>query len=185
MEITRREETTLNRPILLLMCGLPFSGKTMLATALSQRLGWQYISLDAINTERGIGLDGRAIELDEWNETYAEAYRRIGASLSMARSVIFDDTNFSRRLRDQSRDIADRRSAVTHVVYIAVPEAEARKRWAQNRITKERGDIRDDDFAYVARNFEPPASDEAAIACESTQPVREWVTVVVRNLKLP
>lgn len=185
MEVNRIPETTLSRPTLLLLCGLPFAGKTTLATALAQRLAWQYISLDAINSERGIGLNGRAIEPDEWNETYAEAYGRIGVCLGNAQSVIFDDTNFSRRLRDQVRAIADTRNAVTHVVYIAVSEAEARERWAQNRITKERGDIRGDDFVYVVNQFEPPASDEAAITCESTQPIREWVALVVRNLKLP
>jgi predicted kinase len=183
MELTRDAQTTL-RPILLLLCGLPFAGKTTLATALAQRFRWQYISLDAINTQRGIGLNGQSIEPNEWSKTYAEAYHRVGACLSEARSVIYDETNFTRRQRDQLRAIADTRGAATHVVYISVPEAEARRRWVQNRITQERGDIRDEDFVYVAKYFEPPASDEAAIICESTQEVREWTAVVVRSLKL-
>ena len=73
MEVNRAPQTKSDQPILLLMCGLPFAGKTTLATALAERFGWQYISLDAINTERGMGLNGRAIEPDEWSETYSEA----------------------------------------------------------------------------------------------------------------
>jgi predicted kinase len=177
--------TTLSQPILLLLCGLPFTGKTTLATALARRFGWQYISLDAINTERGLGLDGQAIGPDEWNDTYAEAYRRIEACLKNARSVIYDETNFARLQRNRLRAIADTQGAATHVVYIAVPEPEARRRWIRNRSTRKRGDIRDDDFVYVAQRFEPPASDEAAITCESTQSVPEWIDLVVRSLKLP
>jgi len=59
------------------MCGLPFAGKTTLATAQASRLGWQYISLDAINNKRSPGLRGRALEPDEWDEAFAEAYRNI------------------------------------------------------------------------------------------------------------
>jgi hypothetical protein len=69
-------------------------------------------------------------------------------------------------------------------VYIAVSEAEARRRWAQNRITRERGDICDDDFVYVTRHFEPPADDEAPITCDSTQSVCEWIAVVIHSQRL-
>jgi predicted kinase len=100
------------------------------------------------------------------------------------RSVIYDETNFARLQRDRLRAIADTQGAVTHVVYIAVSEPEARRRWTGNRITRERGDIRDDDFVYVAQHFEPPANDEAAIRCESTQSVHEWIDLVGRSLKL-
>ena len=45
-----------NTPLLVLMCGLSFAGKTTIARALAAHHGWRYLSLDAINTERGVGL---------------------------------------------------------------------------------------------------------------------------------
>jgi hypothetical protein len=66
-------------------------------------------------------------------------------------------------------------------VYIAVSETEARRCWTRNRITRERGDIRDDDFLCVAQHFEPPANDEAAVRCGSTQSLHEWIDLVRTN----
>src|SRR5262245_36222027 len=95
-----------SRPTLLLLCGLSFAGKTTLARALAQQLGWRYISLDAINTERGVGLDGRPIPVEQWEKTYAEAYQRVDQTLRDRRSVIYDETNFARHQRDALRAIA-------------------------------------------------------------------------------
>jgi hypothetical protein len=54
------------KPLLILMCGVPFAGKTTLARAIAVQCGWQYISLDMVNTERGVGMDGQLIPLHEW-----------------------------------------------------------------------------------------------------------------------
>jgi hypothetical protein len=105
----------MNKPVLIHMCGLPFAGKTTLARGIIAQLGWHYVSLDAINTERGMGLDGKSIALEEY------------------------------------------------VLYVPTPEAEVRKRWKENRLKSQSGDVRDDDFALVVRQFEPPTPDECVI----------------------
>ncbi len=69
----------LNEPCLYILCGLPFAGKTTLARALERQLGLALVGLDAINTARGVGLHGEAISPEEWDETYAEAYRQRAA----------------------------------------------------------------------------------------------------------
>jgi predicted kinase len=61
------------------MCGLPFAGKSTAARALQSRTKAALVQLDAINAERGLGLDGSAIPEQEWSQTYAEAYRRVDA----------------------------------------------------------------------------------------------------------
>jgi predicted kinase len=66
----------IREPFLLLLCGLPFAGKTTLATALAAQRVWHYVSLDGVNRERGVGNDGQAIPPHEWEQSYAEAYRR-------------------------------------------------------------------------------------------------------------
>jgi predicted kinase len=176
------EEGMTSRSTLLLLCGLPFGRKTTLATALVRQLGWRYISLDAINTEHGVGLDGQAITANEWDHTYADAYARVEACLQDRRSVIYDETNFARFQRDRLRAIATGHRATTYIVYLALPESDARKRWLYNRMNRMRGDVRDDDFAYVVQRFEPPASDEATIICHASQSLDEWVELVVRGV---
>ena len=165
----------ISEPALILMCGLPFAGKTTIARALSAYRRWNYISLDAINTERGVGLDDQPIPAHEWEQTYAEAYRRVDACLRQGLSVVYDETNFLKAQRDQLRAIAADSHVPTYVLYIATPEAEARRRWQQNRLTPQRGDVRDDDFALVIRRFEPPTENESIIHYDPSLPLQYWI----------
>jgi predicted kinase len=164
------------------MCGLPFSGKTTLATALALRLGWRYISLDAINTERGVGLEGRAITAAEWDRSYADVYARIETCLRDRRSVIYDETNFARSQRDYLWVIATEYGVRSYVVHMRIPEADARRRWLLNRKTLERRDVRDEDFTYVLQHFEPPTCDEQRIICDSARAVGELVESVLSRV---
>jgi predicted kinase len=138
------------------LCGLPFAGKSTLAAALGARTGWPIVRLDAINGERGVGLDGAPISPEQWQVTYAEAYRRLAAILAAHQSVIFDHGTFSRAERDQIRAIGAGAGARVRFIYVPVTPEEARRRWLDNRRTRVRYDVRDDDFAQALRAFEPP-----------------------------
>lgn len=65
---------------LYIMCGPPFAGKSTLARALAARLRLALISIDAINTERGLGIHVAPIAPEEWDGTYAEAFCRLDAA---------------------------------------------------------------------------------------------------------
>jgi predicted kinase len=105
-------------PTVYALCGLPFAGKSSVAGALARRSGAPVIRLDAINHERGLGLDGSAIPWDEWERTYDEAYRRIDRALADGNSVIFDHGNFNRSERDRVREIGKRHQARVVTIYV-------------------------------------------------------------------
>ena len=159
---------------LIMMCGLPFAGKTTLARQIAALCQWAYISLDAINGEYGVGLHGQAITTAQWERTYAEAYRRVSATLPR-QSVVYDETNFLRQQRDLLRRIAAQVGVPASVLYVATSEAEARSRWQRNRITHERGDVRGGDFWNVVRRFERPAADENMVPFDPTIPLAAWL----------
>lgn len=152
-----------DRPTLYIFCGLPFSGKTTAARELARRLGYPRIDLDEINTRHGRGLGAVPIAPYEWTETYEESYQDLDALLSEGSSVIYDATNFTREQRDRLRGIADARGAATRVIYLDVPEAEARALWRRNRETRARYDVRDEDYALVVDNFQAPDDDENVV----------------------
>jgi predicted kinase len=143
-------------PILYAMCGLPFAGKSTAARALQSRTNARLVQLDAINAERGLGLDGSAIPEHEWSRTYAEAYRRVAHHLEDGEVVIFDHGNFTRSERDAVREIARRAGSEVRFIYVPANVDEARRRWLANRQTHERYDVRDEDFDLALRMFEPP-----------------------------
>jgi predicted kinase len=164
-------------PTLYFLCGLPFAGKSTLARALVAHTGARHISLDAINTERGLGLDGdgAAITPEQWDVTYAEAYRRIEETLTAGGSVVYDETCFLRSQRDAVRAIAARSGARAQLIWVTTPEAAARARLLANRQTGERFDIRDDNFELVATRFEPPTPDERALRYDGASPHEAWL----------
>lgn len=58
-------------------CGLPVAGKSSLAAAQRSVYGYGVIARDAINHERGLGINAAPIDARQWDETYAEGYRRL------------------------------------------------------------------------------------------------------------
>ena len=149
------------RAVLYIMCGLPFAGKSTVARALASRENAAIVELDQINAASGLGT--KAITPEQWSGSYAEAYSRLRGLLAAGIPAIFDATNFTRAQRDELRQIASEARAEATVVYVPIARLDAERRWIENRRTGVRPDVRDEDFALVADNFEPPDEDEAAL----------------------
>jgi predicted kinase len=132
----------------------PVLGKSTAAKTLSERTGWPIVQLDAINPERGVGLNGSSIALEDWQRTYTGAYRQLANCLADGQTLIFDHGNFSRRERDAVREIARAAGAHVRFIYIRIGVDEARLR--RNRETHDRHDVRDDNFEQALEMFEPP-----------------------------
>lgn len=164
----------INDSCVYILCGLPFSGKSTLARELARRFGLEHVEIDRINSERGVGFDGAPISQQEWTATYSESFRQLERCLANGRSAVYDATNFTRQQRDRVRRIAGRFHACAAVIHLDLPD-EARRRWQVNRLSGERYDVRDDDFAQVADNFEPPTDDEETIRYDGQTPLDEWL----------
>lgn len=160
---------------LYILCGLPFAGKSTLATTLARRFGWVIISIDAINHARGLGLNGEPMTLEQWDETYAEAYHRLSEALVAQQTVIFDAVSYTRAQRDELRAIATERGASTRVIYLDIPADVCRGRWLANRATEARYDVRDEDFEHVVRRFEPPYALEKPLVCDHAEAAHVWI----------
>ena len=138
-----------------------------------------------INTERGLGLDGAAIALEEWDATFGEAYRRVGALLDAGRDVAFDSTAYTREQRDVLRGLTHGHGAHALVVFVDVPTGVSFARWRENRRTGARFDVRDEDFLNVVEHFEPPGEDERALRYDGTEPVEAWVRRELAQARTP
>ncbi len=160
---------------LYILCCLPFAGKSTVARALHERFSYTIVSIDAINGERGLGLNAAPITPHEWDETYAEGYDRLAAALSAGATVLFDAPNYTRAQRDDLRRIAAVHGVSACVLYLAVPAAVCRERWQRNRQTSARYDVRDEDVAEVLTRFEPPEADERVLYFDQSEPLADWI----------
>jgi len=173
--------TFIYEPRLYILCGLPFSGKTTLAKQLVETLRIPGIDLDVINSAKGIGREGQPISADEWDDTYTRSYQQLAAYLRQGISVVYDATNFLRTQRDRLRAIADDCGVPATVIFVDVPLEVATARWQLNRISKQRYDVRDEDFAQVIEQFEPPMDDERFLRYEQGMPRDHWIGSLLRH----
>lgn len=162
---------------LYILCGLSFAGKTTLGKRMAQLLDCAIVHLDAINDELSIGVAGAPISPQQWEETYNQFHGRIAKLLQDGHSVLCDAASFTRVQRDILKNIAVRAGAKASVIYIEVSPAVATARWQQNRLQSFRSDVRDENFAYVLNNFEPPTADEDVLVYEGSTPLDQWVRV--------
>jgi aminoglycoside phosphotransferase family enzyme/predicted kinase len=110
-------EDPVRRPCLLLMGGLPGTGKTTIADAVAERGGFTVLSADRTRKELA-GLDPRAsaaadfgegIYTPEWNrKTYSELLRRAGQGLFRGERVLVDASFGRQANRDEFFEAADR-----------------------------------------------------------------------------
>ncbi len=161
---------------LIMMCGLPFSGKTTLARILSRTLNWMYISLDDTISALGFWDQGYDITQNQWNEAYTKAHNTVRTALQEGNSVIYDETNYRRLHRDRLRQIAVETRTRSYVVYLDVSLAEVQARIIANRIQLQRGDITDEALRYVVERIEPPMPEEHVLLFTQDTPIHEWLS---------
>jgi predicted kinase len=161
-------------PTLIIMCGLPFAGKTTLARALARHLGARVVSLDEINAARGVR-GGNGIPTEEWERTHRAALDEAGELLGREDAVVVDDTGCFRWLRDRYREVARRHGSDSVVIFVQTPVEEARRRLAANTVTGERPGVRSGILEELARTFEPPQPDEPSLVFAPDHRLDRWL----------
>ncbi len=117
-------------PILVVVLGLPGTGKTTFARALADRLGAVHLNTDMLRTE--LGLRGQYDEASK-ARIYEELLQRCRAELVLGKTVILDGTFYRQAFRDRLAGLA--REGETEVEWIEIcahPET-VRQRISQDR----------------------------------------------------
>jgi predicted kinase len=186
-------------PALIIMCGLPGTGKSRAAHAIAQPLDAAVLRSDAVRKQLA-GIDpadratGRRSDIYSaaWSSrTYAELLERAGAILrgggtgDRSRAVIVDATMPNAGVRASFVDLARRHGVATLIVYTKAPPAVIRTRLA-HRAT-DPGEVSDADWSVyleARRNFEPPREVPPSIRLTLTpsRDLDESVTMIIDRL---
>jgi predicted kinase len=160
---------------LLIICGVPFAGKSTLARELARQLPGRRIDIDELNAAQGRGAGGDDMTQQDWDAIYGESFRLLAESLAAGVSVVYDGHCWTRWQRDNLRRIAEERGATTAVIFVTTSEEVGRARWQANRAQQTRHDVSDENFASALAYYEPPQPDEIAASYDGTIDVALWV----------
>lgn len=146
---------------LLILCGIPFSGKTTLAKALVSIKGYTRIDLDEVKFKMlGSQVTNDKINQSGWDRIYQDMYRQIKQALMDGKTVVHDTGNFTKYERDLVKKIADDLGITSVTIYVDIPVREAKKRLLSNRTSNIRFDVSDADFESAVKEMEPPSLPE-------------------------
>jgi aminoglycoside phosphotransferase family enzyme/predicted kinase len=156
-------EAPAGRPALVLIGGLPGTGKSTVALALARQAGFEVIRSDAVRKELAGVEPGRSAAGDwesgiysrQWTDrTYEECLRRAEAALLDGKRVIIDASFASDSHRTRFIDAG--RALAVPVVWLVCLATSDRIR---ERLAQRHGDVSDADFAVYERarqSWEPP-----------------------------
>lgn len=114
-----------NLPTLVLLSGLPGSGKTTFAAQLAPRLDACVLESDLVRREL---FPKRRYTRKESGAVFAEVRARAERALEEGRDVIVDATNLRERERQGFLELAERRGAPVVAVRLTAPDAVVRER---------------------------------------------------------
>ncbi len=174
------------RPLVVVGCGLPASGKSTVLDALAREAGWPRISTDATRKElAGVAADERldpsCYLLEFSDRTYDEVIRRVVAAPGSAIADGNFPTAARRRAIAEAARAAGRRVAI---VEVRVPEAVARDRLRQR--AHRGGSISDADESVFDRLRSGFVRPDDAVVIDGAAPVEDALDrLAVRLLEMP
>jgi predicted kinase len=151
-------------PALIAMCGLPFSGKSVLAGALSRELRIRLLSYDSeIYPVHSRQVQPGSSVTAEYDFVQGIARREIAAILAGGESLIYDDLLLAREDRRKLAAVAQSRWAGFVLVYLDTPLSVIDERRAANSRTRARTSIPEGNMRLDTSLLEPPEEAERAI----------------------
>ena len=111
-----------NSPILIVLIGLPASGKSTLANQLQTDFSPIYSPLQIIDTDTIRGaLFGADFNPDNEERVIAEKFKQIKSALDTNEMVIVDDMHYYVSMRHDLRDVAKESGALYFSIYLTTP----------------------------------------------------------------
>lgn len=161
---------------LIILCGIPFSGKSTLAKEISKKLNYNRVDLDDVKFKlHGDNIKDEDLMQKDWDVVYQEMYKRIENSLKSGKTVVHDTGNFTKYERNLIKQIADKFNLDALTVFVDTPKEIAYRRLKENRESGKRFDVSGDGFESSVKEMETPGSDENTLVFRYNDNIDSWI----------
>ena len=152
------------KAVLIVLCGLPFSGKSTLARELAQALQMAILSYDQdIYARYKHQVPPGTSKAQEYEMVESIARRQLGTLLQRGQAVIYDDLSLESEDRQVLKQLADECGAQSIVVYADTPLHVIEQRREANRQKAERGHIDEGTMQLDISLLQPPPSQDVVV----------------------
>lgn len=164
--------------MLLVLFGLPATGKTFLAKELASELGFVHLNTD--NTRKRM-LEKPSYSEKEKKMVYDKMFEFVLGYLKRGSDVIIDGTFYRESLRKCARRIARETNNRVFFIEVTAPEEEVKRRMSKRKRRKSESDADFTVYKKIKSEFEPLK--EPHLVIDSTMPLRKQVERIRFYLK--
>lgn len=137
---------------LILVCGLPGSGKTTVSRKIARRTGSHIFNTDTLRKEM---FTEPTYSEEEKKMVYDLLFSITEKFLKSAKNVVLDGTFYKKELRDRVRELAKRNESEFHMVKVVCDEGTIRERMEKRKRKKSFSDADYGVYKKVKSKFEP------------------------------
>ena len=155
---------TNSQKTLLILCGLPYSGKSYLAKKLIEATECTYVSIDTIFHAHGFDWTTNKLpDSHTWSEIFTDTYNQTKVALLKGENVLYDSTNHTVASRDKLRAVAAEVGAKAVVIFVDTPVDTVWSRWESSKQTSSRHVIDKTLVEQTIASFEKPGEGESVL----------------------
>ncbi len=161
--------------MLILISGLPGTGKSRISRELASHVGAVHISSDSIRKKM---LERRTYSEEEKALVYSEMVSQVSASLFEGKNVIADATFYKASLRRRMKEAAEKAGTDFFMVECTLPEEKVKERISSRRKGDSEAKYRE--YLIVKEAFEPFTGERIII--DTSLPAKESVKTILRQV---
>lgn len=171
----------MNKPILYILVGLPFSGKSTLRDKIAELTTIRPFSFDKFWVELESTMNEK--EKSKLSFEYVSELMRnaMTETLKEGYSVIYDSLNDTPDQREILIDLANKADADYLIIYLNTPIEVIKSRRDINESTAQRHSVDDENFNKSIAKFIPPLSSEKSIEFLPEDDITSWINKNLYN----
>jgi predicted kinase len=146
--------------MLIMICGLPATGKTTLAKALSEKLGAVHVSSDTVRMSM---LEEREYTKEEKRMVYRAMFEKAEKNLKEGKNVVLDATFYKKELRENAEAVAEKAKTGFFIVECVTHEELLKERIFKRKKEETESEADFEVYRKVKVQFEPIEEEHLAV----------------------
>lgn len=169
-------------PVAHLLCGPSLAGKSTVAARIARATGAALLSADGVNAERGLPFGAEGLPESVWAESLRILLERLRGHARSGQSVVVDDTQCYRWLRDRYRAECVAGGLEAILLLVSVPQHVLYERHARLMSSGDRLVLSQARLADHLARFEWPSDDEHALDVSSERALDAYLAAQRRPI---